>query len=196
MNSARKALPISIKVNFTGSKTPDDNLSFLKASAPCSETLGLKDCSLDTGYWLWNLELNARVYDDASNWTVFRTDQFRVTGLYVDDNINLQPFSCSFSNPNDGPSADYLQNPTGQKSIFAIDAPGSFHDVDPDDQCLEGASPVYSETVIFNFQVNLANKITHYHHKIYYFVKIVIGGPHQLDRTNSKADYGNVSLKF
>src|ERR1700681_4942339 len=64
---------MSVVIHFTGSKTSGDNLIFLKAQAVCSETLGLKDCTPSTGYWTWNLEGEANVYDDASNWTVLVT---------------------------------------------------------------------------------------------------------------------------
>lgn len=78
MSETRKAQPISIKINFTGHKTPGDNLRFIVATIQlgvleCSEDLGPKDCSSPQGYWLWNLEGNARVFDDVSNWTVARS---------------------------------------------------------------------------------------------------------------------------
>jgi hypothetical protein len=191
----------SFVVHFTGSKTPGnypsgDTLSFLKASGECPpESLGPHDCTSTTGWRLWNLEGYVQVYDDASNWTVQVANQSHYKGYYRDGNNNLKPFVCSSTNPSDGPRADYLQQPAGQKSIFYIDGPGPYKGIDPSQQCNVGTSLVDSETDVLNFQVKLTSKITGYSRTVYYYVKIIISGGH-LDFTNSTAAYGNVSLNF
>lgn len=139
-----KANPISVAAHF-GPKNRQvgdggDFLKFKKASEPCSENLGLQDCTQVSGYWLWNLEVAARVYDDASNWSVLRTDQFFAKGQYVDDNDQLQPFSCSENNPDDGPRIDFIQDALSQNLIFVIDAPGPYILIDPDNHCLRGTT--------------------------------------------------------
>jgi hypothetical protein len=137
---------MSVVIYFTGSKTSRDNLSFLKAQAVCSETLGLKNCTASTGYWTWNLEGEANVYDDASNWTVLVTDQYHYTGNYRDSNNMPQPFKCSETNTNDGPQVSYLQQPAGQHLIFYIDGPGPFHGINPSNGCQLGSSPIDTMT--------------------------------------------------
>jgi hypothetical protein len=188
---------ISVKINFTGSKTPGDMLMFSNSSVDCSESLGRTDCTSSTGYWLWNLEGNAKVYDDASNWTVTVSLQYKYKGYYRDANNNLQPFSCSESNPTDGPKAGFLQQPSGQTSIFYLDGPGPYYGINPSNQCLIGSSPIDSITDVFNFQVNFTDKTdSTLTRTVYYYVKIIVNPGGILDTTNSTAAYGNVSLNF
>jgi hypothetical protein len=187
---------ISVRINFTGSKTQGDNLMFSNSQHECSESLGLTYCTPSTGYWLWNLEGNGKVYDDASNWTVALSAQYKYKGYYLDSNNNLQPFSCSASIPNDGPQATFLQQPFGQTSIFYLDGPGLFYGTDPSNQCLAGSSPVDSVKDVLNFQVKFTNNRTSYSRTVYYYVQIVVDPGRILDGFNSTAAYGNVSLNF
>jgi hypothetical protein len=158
----------------------------------CSESLGAKDCTSATGYWLWNLEGTGVVTDDASNWTVAVSLQYHYNGLYRDSNNNLQPFSCSASNPTDGPQLDYLQQPGGQKTIFYIDGPGLFHGTNPSNQCQLGSSPVDSVTDVLNFQVTFSSKVSPVVSTTKYFVKIVVASGGKLDFTKTIAGPGNI----
>jgi hypothetical protein len=97
------------------------------------------------------LEGKGVVSDDASNWTVAVSHQYHYKVFYEDSSNNSHPFSCSASNPNDGPRPDYLQQPTGQKSIFYIDGPGPYHGINPSNGCQLGSSLVDSETTVFEF---------------------------------------------
>jgi hypothetical protein len=165
------ALPISIRINFTGSKTSSDNLMFSNAVNTCSETLGLQDCTIFSGYRLWNLEGNARVYNDASQWTVAVTNEYAYKGYFLDGNNNLQRFSCSEPVHSDGPDPFAIQQPSGQQSIFYIDAPGPYWGIIPSNQCAIGTGFIDSETDILNFQVTYTSKLSSYHRTAYYFVK-------------------------
>jgi len=186
---------ITVTLKFTGGKSQGDNLKFLNSQNDCSESLGHIDCTSTSGYWLWNLESNAVVSDDASNWTVSVANQYHYKGYYRDSKNNLQPFSCSASNPNDGPKSGFLQQPAGQKSIFYLDGSGPFHGTNPSNQCQIGTSPVDSITDVLNFQVTFSSKVTPLIQTTYY-VKIVVSPGGKLDTTNSTANYGNISLNF
>src|SRR5437879_6015736 len=105
MESSRKALPISIKMNFRGPKTNGDNLIFIRLTrvgiVECSESLGPKDCSGPAAsftipdYWLLNFEGNARVSDDASNWTVAQSiGPLHTSGFYMNIDNSLTAFNC------------------------------------------------------------------------------------------------------
>ena len=196
MQAKRDASPISIKINFAGSKTPGDNLLFADGQHTCSEGLGLKDCTSTSGYRLWNLEGNGRVYNDASEWTVAVSVEYHFRGLYHDNNNRLQPFSCTTPFQPDGPLLTFLQQPAGQKSIFYLDAPGPYFGEDPSDLCLGGPNLIDSETFVFNFQVDFKSKLSSFHKTVYYFVQTVIAPDGILDTAKSRADYGNLSLDF
>lgn len=186
---------VTVTLKFTGNKSTGDNLSFLKAGNECSESLGAKDCTVGSspaGWWNWNLEGTGVASDDASNWTVVVSVQYHYNGLYRDSNNNLQPFSCSGSNPTDGPQADYLQQPGGQKTIFYIDGPGLFHGVNPSNQCQLGNSPVDSVTDVLNFQVTFTSKVSSDVSTTRYFVKIVVAPGGKLDFTNTIAGPDNI----
>jgi hypothetical protein len=198
MSDSRKALPISVKINFAGPKTPGDNLLFDNGQNTCSESLGLKDCTSTSGYWLWNLEGNGRVYNDASKWTVAVSVEYHFRGLYRDSNNQLRPFSCTTPFHPDGPRPTFLQQAAGQNSIFYLDAPGPYFREDPSDQCQGGPNfpLIDSETFVFNFQVDFKSKLSTFHKTVYYFVKTVIAPGGVLDTAKSQAGYGNLPLNF
>ena len=184
--------PITVTMKFTGNKSSGDNLSFLKSGTDCSETLGANDCTSTTGYWVWNLEGTGVVNDDASQWTVAVTANWHYSGQYRDSNNNLHPFSCSVGNTPDGPQPDYLQQPSGQKTIFFIDGPGPFHGTNPSNQCQFGSSPVDSMTDVIDFQVTFTSKVSSFVSTTKYFVKIVVAPGGKLDFTNTIAGMGNI----
>ena len=195
--SQQAAMPISVRINFTGSKTPGDNLMFTGAngaSYTCSEALGLQDCTTITGYRLWDLEGNGHVYNDASKWTVAVTNEYGYKGFYRDSSNNLQPFSCS--QPLHPDALNFLQQPAGQQSIFYIDAPGPYWGINPSSQCATGTGVIDSETDTFNFQVTFTSKLSSYHRTVYYYVKIVVAPGGTTDFVNSQAGYGNLSRFF
>jgi hypothetical protein len=190
--------PIIVSVQFTGNKSTGDNLHFtgnLGADFTCSESLGLKNCLATSGYLLWNLEGKAVVNDDVSHWTVAQSLQYHFSGSYKDASNNLQPFSCTGSNPSDGPDPNFLQKPAGQNTIFWIDAPGPFYagGVDPTNQCQTGSRAFDSITDVLNFQVTYHNTVTRYTITVKHFVKIVVAPGSQIDFTHSIAGYGNIS---
>ncbi len=192
-----RALPISVVLHFTGSKSKGDKLKFLDSRVECSESLGLADCTSTSGYWLWNLEGNAAVYDDAFNWAMTVSLQAHSKGFFKNANNNLQAFSCTPPpDPNDKPLPIFLQQPAGQKSIFYLDGPGPFIGVNPSDGCQKGTTFIDSETIVFNLQVNFTNKVTGFSRAVPYYVKTVIAPGHQADFANSTAGYGNISLNF
>lgn len=191
---------ISIVVHFgPGSKASDDNLSFESSGqlyGECSESLGLIDCSSSTATWHWNLEGKAVAGDPATNWTVAQSVQYKQKGFYRDSNNNLQPFSCSGSNSQDGPYSNTTQK--SQDTIYWIDGPGSSIYYDPSSGCGvlgAGARPIDSMTLVFNFQVLYTHTPTGFSRTVYHYVKLVVSGG-TLDATNSVANYSNISLNF
>jgi hypothetical protein len=142
------------------------------------------------------LEGNGRVYNDASKWTVAVSVEFHFRGFYRDNNNQLRPFSCTTPFHPDGPRPTFLQQPTGQKSIFYLDAPGPCFGEDPSDLCNGGPNLIDSETFVFNFQVDFKSQLSSFHKTVYYFVKTVIAPGGVLDTAKSQAGYGNVPLNF
>jgi hypothetical protein len=201
---SQQALAVSVKLNFNAdgnhpNKTPGDGLLFANAQNTCSETLGLKDCTSTSKYWLWNLEGNAHVYNDASQWNTNVEAEYHFRGLSRDSSNNLHPFTCTTEFAPDGPKPTFLQQIAGQKSIFYLDAPGPYSTNDPTDQCLGGgpqAQPIDSMTFVYNFTVTFSSKLSSYHKTVYYYVKFVIFPGGVLDTVKSHLDYGNLPLNF
>jgi len=141
------------------------------------------------------LEGKAVAGDSASNWTVAQSVQYKQKGFYKDTNNNLQSFSCSGSNPSDGPNSNAIQR--SQNTIYWIDGPGSSIYYNPSDPCgAVGSRPIDSMTYVANFQVVYSHTTTSFSRTVYHYVKIVVSSGGTLDRTNSTAAYGNISLSF
>ena len=125
--TADSAIAPVITVKFIGAKSSGDNLMFASAGL-CSEGLGLGYCP---GYqsrgprWNWRVEISAPIKDDASKWTVTQQILGGVEQLNEKNGSSIsygQPVQIQPS-PDPFDSA-FLQQPSGGKYIFALDAPG------------------------------------------------------------------------
>lgn len=203
---SNRALTISVKLNFVplqhpvNGKTPGDNLHYMPTDPPvtCSEAIGLTDCTPfppNTGYYAWNLEGNAVVTDDASNWTVTQMrGPIHASGSYLAYGSQVTQLNCAVSGTPwlpDGPLQSHIQQPGGQLSIFYLDAPATYYEVDSATGCHSGFAPLISYSFWENFEVTFQNKITNFSRTIPFYVHLVVtsGG---LDRTQSQAKYGRL----
>ena len=114
-----------ITVHFgPGPKKSADHLTYPASSQACSESLGLFDCP-NTQNWVWNVEIQARVSDDASQWVATQTvDSERKKGISKSKRGIIHSFDFMFGKRPDGPPSSVLQQNPGEKTIFWIDAPG------------------------------------------------------------------------
>lgn len=175
---------VTVTIAFTGSKSSGDNLSFGNDSLDCSESLGLQNCP---GAWLWNIEGRGVVSDDASKWTVKQSHTGRAEGYYKDSNGNLQSFDDTLNHPDDGPDPAFLQQPSGQTTIFWIDGPGYGKEYTNGD-------PIDSVTQVENFTTTFCSTtVTTDCSSKQWYVKIVVKPGAQLDTADSAAGYGSVS---
>ncbi|MGO9323783.1 MAG: IPT/TIG domain-containing protein [Terracidiphilus sp.] len=176
----------SVSIDFTGSKTSGDMLSFAISSTDCSESLGLQNCS---SAWEWNIEGKGVVSDDASNWTVQQSYTGLAKGYYKDSGGNLTSFSIQLNVPNDGPQFVYLQQPSGQKTIYWIDGPGSRN--------TNGGSSVDSVTQVQNFTTKFCSTTTSNDcYSITWYLKLVVDPGSHLDAAKSSAGLGSTSTNF
>jgi hypothetical protein len=182
----------SITVHFgPGAKSPADKLSFLQPppSIDCSEELGLFNCP-DSGWWLWNVEVQASIRDDASKWVAKQSYTGRKKGFWSDLSGNLHPFDVALNVPNDDPPAGVLQQPPGDKTIFWIDAPGHGYN-------FGFLKSVDSMIQVQNFTSSVCNpKQPKSCIAVDWFLKLVITPGHILDTVNSKAGLGTASTDF
>ncbi|HLK03908.1 MAG TPA: hypothetical protein VKT53_05665 [Candidatus Acidoferrum sp.] len=188
-----------ITVHFNGNLTPGDNLSFSNVAQTCSSTLGLKDCSTKfPSTWVWNVEIEADVSDDATNYTVSQGIAGLSKGFYRASNGSLQSFSASDNKPapQDSPPSAVLQQVTGQKVIFWLDAPGrGTIYADPNNSANTG--PIDSMTQVKNFTSSICSKTSSGTcWSVNWYTKIVVKSGGILDTTNSSAGLGSLSLSF
>ena len=132
--------------------------------------------------WYWNVEGAATVSDDASNWTVMQT----VVGLakgYSVINGYLTPFTAAVTDGNggpktDGPKPNYLQQPSGQKTIYWLDAPGL-------------AKPYDSLMLVYNFVTTYCTNIPAGNcTPIHWYLRLVVKPGGTLDPTQSRVALG------
>jgi hypothetical protein len=181
--SSANVVTATITVHFTGSKAASDNLTF-PSSGTCSQTLGLLNCT-SPGDWVWNVEIEADVSDDASKWTPHQSYTGPVTGYYKDSNGNLHSFSYNQNVSNDDPSSQAVQQPAGQKTIFWIDAPGHYYTYN--------GYQIDSMTDIEDFTSKVCSKVTTTTcASVAWYLKIVVDAGAVLDTTNSKAGFGSL----
>jgi len=183
-NMPQQAAPTPLKVHFgPGPKTPGDNLTF----PFCSQSLGRFECSAG---WFWNVEVQAKVPDDASKWTISQSLSGRKKGFSWDSSGVLRSFGGPISMPIDTPDPPFIQQPSGQKIIFWIDGPGHFRR-DDNGQLID------SVTQVENFTSTICSTVTAgtcFSRKWHF--KLVVNPGAQLDTTNSKAGYGSLSTHF
>lgn len=180
----------TVTVHFTGSKTTGDNLSFASAVQTCSESLGLLNCTSTKGTWVWNVEVEANVSDDASSWLAEQSASGLEKGFWKGSTGTLHSFSTPISAPNDNPPSSFLQQPSGQKTIFWLDSPG-FLDFYPN------SGPIDSMTSVLNFtSVVCSDTDTSNCYSVNWFVKIVVKPGGVLDTGNSQAGFGTLSTNF
>lgn len=179
----------SISMKFTGSKSSGDNLSFANNSAECTESLGPVACPAAMA-WHWNLEEKATVSNDASKWVVHRSvTSGRAKGYYKDSTGALQPFDDDLTLPNDDPVSGFVQQPSGQKTIYVIDGPGHTYK--------RLGYAIDSLTQVQNFSSNVCSTIvTSDCVSITYYVKLVVTTGAVLSTANSMAGLGSISTNF
>ena len=185
VSSAGPTANLSIK--FTGSKSSGDNLTFSQASRECSENLGLQSC---TGFWLYNIEAKGLVSDDASGWTVQQSYTGRAKGYYKDSTGTLHSFDDQLSSPNDGPDSSFLQQPSGQQTIYFIDGPGYGHEYSNGD-LIDSLTQVQNFTDKYCSTTSTNDCFT-----ITWFLKLVVDPGAQLDTSKTQAGLGSTSTNF
>jgi hypothetical protein len=202
-----RAHAISVKVTFGPQNRTvgqdGDNLSFIEGGKmigqpDCSENLGPLDCS-SIGTWRWNLEGKAVAADPVVYWTVQQSVEFKQKGFYKDSHNALQPFSCPVQgigfNADDGPRSPGLQK--NEKTIFWIDAPGSFTLYNVLSPCsLGGFANIDSMTLAANFTAKYTNSVTNYVRTVRHFIVLHVSPGGVVDLTKSRADYGRIPLSF
>jgi len=179
----------TITVHFTGSKTAGDSLTFPTGSSQtCSQGLGLQNCPAQ-GTWVWNLEVQGTVNDDASQWNVHQSYTGRAKGFTKDSSGNLLSFDDSLNVPTDDPDPSFVQQTAGQKSIFWIDAPG--HRTD------RSGVPIDSLTQVQNFTSTVCSSVvTTSCASVNWYLKLVVTAGGNLDTTNSATGFGSLSTNF
>jgi hypothetical protein len=175
----------SLSIKFTGPKSSGDNLT--APSYDCSQNLGLQSC---IGWWLYNIEAKGVVSDDASKWTVQQSYTGRAKGYYKDSTGNLQSFDDSLNVPNDGPDSSFLQQPSGQNTIYFIDGPGYGHEYNNGDL-------IDSITQVQNFTDKYCSTTkSNDCYTITWFLKLVVDPGAKLDTAKTQAGLGSTSTNF
>jgi Bacterial Ig-like domain (group 2) len=182
------AVSATITVRFTGSKSVGDGLMFTPSVNTCSEYLGLHDCSTSTQTWPWNVEVVATVTDDASKWTVSQLVGATGSGQYKDSSGVLHGFNDLIpAGTNDTPDAGLIQQTSGQKTIYWIDAPARKITA----TVSSGTFPVDSVTDTYNFTSKVCStEVTTYCQSVSWYYKLAVKPGAVLDTTNSGAGLG------
>jgi hypothetical protein len=177
-----------LTVSFNGSKTPGDNLIYGTGTQTCTEILGEADCSRK-GFWVWNVEVQVTVNDDAASWTVGQVGVGRAKGFTVNPSGPPLSFDEPLSFPDDAPAPAFLQQIPGQKTIFWIDAPGH--------RITHTSIPIDSMTEVENFTSTVCSTIvTNSCFSVNWFLKLVVDASGRLDFSSSAAGMGTASLNF
>jgi len=175
------------------SLTSGDNLSFSQVAQTCSLTLGLKDChAAYPSTWVWNVEIEADVFDDAGNYTVGQGLTGQTTGLYKASDGSLKSFSTSTNKPvpQDVIPSAVLQQVAGQKVIFWLDAPGR-GTIYTDPKNSANTGPIDSMTDVKNFTSQICSKNNPANcWPVNWYIKIVVRQGAILDFANSSAGFG------
>jgi len=175
-------LKASFIVRFSGNKNTADLLQF-NAKIDCSQSLGLHDCSgYNPPYWLWNVEIEADVSDDASNWTVSQNAGVSGSGDYISSGTqyNFTDYVAQGPDPGLGPT----QQTPGTKTIFWLDAGGR--------STTQNGYYIDSVTDTFDLTSKVCSKIVPtYCASVQWYVIIVVDPGKVLDSAKSSAGYGN-----
>ena len=101
----------------------------------------------------------------------------------------LQSFDDNLNVPNDSPAASFVQRPSGQKTIFYIDAPG--HTYKRFGLSLDSMTQVQNFTTQFCSTTvqNACSTVT-------WHFKLVVSSGGQLNVASSSADLGTISTNF
>jgi len=180
-----------ITVSFgPGPKSIADQLTFLPNDQTCSENLGLRSCdALTVPIWAWNVEIQAKVSDNASKWNVGQSVSGRQKYTYLDSSGTPVTVDQPFSVLNDNPDSSYLQQIDGQQLIFWLDAPGSHSHT-------ASGAPLQSVLDVMNFDSHVCSIDQPYQlstncFKVSWYLKFV-GQGGVLDFINSKGALGSV----
>jgi hypothetical protein len=179
----------SITVNFTGSKSPNDQLNFSGVGTCPIPNLGIWYCPQQS--WLGYAEIAATVSDDASKWKAKQHAVEQRTLNWKDSQGNLHPFHDSVDtavSPNDDnpstpdvPECDglnALQQTPGQKAIYWLDAPGSLYYLD------QAHDVIDSLNMTGHFTSKVCNRFA-VCTKVNWFINIVVDPGSQLDFAQS-----------
>jgi hypothetical protein len=182
----------TITVHFgPGSKTvgtPGDGLTF-PATQTCSQNLGLFNCP-GPATWVWNVEIQANVSDDASKWTTKQSFTGRSKGNWKDSLGTLHAFDDTLNVSNDNPSSAFVQQTSGTTVIFWIDAPGHRYTYGTN-------QPIDSITQVENFTSTVCSTVnTSACFPVTWYLKLVVKPGAVLDATNSQAAFGSASTNF
>jgi hypothetical protein len=181
----------TITVHFTGSKTvgtPGDGLTF-PSNSTCSQNLGLFNCT-GPGAWVWNVEIQANVSDDASKWTTRQSYTGRSKGNWKDSSGVLHAFDDPLNVPNDNPLSGFVQQTSGTTVIFWIDAPGHYYNYGT-------SGPIDSLTQVQNFTSTVCSTVNpNICSSKAWYLKLVVKPGAVLDATNSAAAFGTASTNF
>jgi hypothetical protein len=181
--------------------TSGDNLSWSNVAQTCSNTLGLKDCS--TKYpsaWVYNVEIEADVPDNAANYTVSQEATGLSKGNYKNQANNgaLTSFSTPINSPppQENPPSAALQQIAGQKVIFWLDAPGR-GTIYTDPNTPANTGPIDSMTSVKNFTSSVCSKANPSNcYTVNWYLKLVVNSGGTLDTVNSTVNFGSLPLNF
>jgi hypothetical protein len=133
-----------------------DNLSFA-GFISCGNVLGAQGCSSG---WFWQNEAVGTVSDDAGNWATTRDINGETLTIYHTDFTST---TTNFGYSHDNPATGLVQQATGTKNVFFIDAPGPYFSsniADIDDQttftsriCSTKTSTAYCVCVDYNYHL-------------------------------------------
>jgi hypothetical protein len=182
--SKSKIKPRRVKMflRFNEPRNKSDHLSFMQTdNNECQESLGFAPCQTwGDGSWRWNVEIEADVSDDASQWTFTQKAGLSGSGTYggaaysFTDNVPFAP----------DPGILPVQQTLGTNTVFVIDGPGRSIRYKP-------LSPYFINTVtdIFDFYSKVCPKKDpkNCRRVWWYFKLIVIGGSYD----EVDANYGN-----
>ena len=174
-----------LDIRFTGQKSTADQLSFAHSVA-CSEDLNLFDCSKA---WVWNVEVVGDVSDDAAQWNISQSYTGHKKGVKKTGSGSSVDFDSPLKEPDDAPTSNNVQQNSGEKKLFWIDAPGHLKATD--------TATFDSVVQVQNFVSKICSKTSSKTcAEVKWFLKLVVKPGGKLDTKNSKAGKGTESTKL
>ena len=187
MRAAGPAVQRTLSIKTSGQKSPANKLTFPSKST-CSQDLGLHDCAANK-FWLWSVEIEGDVPDDATLWDISQSFTGKRKGVVKTTQGKSVAFDSPLNKPDDKPDSSFLQQNSGEKTLFWIDAPGHAYKLDSDD--------FDSVTQVQNFTSKICSKSNAKKcDELKWFVKIVVNPGQKLDAKASKAGVGTEPTKF